>query len=76
MQMYSNEYDNEYGIHTLVDRTRGLRSRTSVVDVVVRRRRPRGRVVEQLDDDDADVQTMSPNNLDDECQSPERKLAP
>ena len=52
MQMYSNEY----GIHTFEDRTWGLRSRTSVVDVVVRRRRPRGHVVEQLDDDDADVQ--------------------
>ena len=45
----------EYSIHTFEDRTWGLRSRTSVVDVVVRRRRPRGRVVEQLDGVDADV---------------------
>ena len=51
MQMYSNEYDNEYGIHTFEDRTRGLRSRTSVVDVVVRQRRPHGHVVVQPDDE-------------------------
>ena len=30
MRMYSNE--TGYGIHTFEDRTRGLRSRTSVVD--------------------------------------------
>ena len=49
MRMYSNE--TEYGIHTLVDRTRGLRSRTSVVDVVVRQRLPQGRVFIQPDDE-------------------------
>ena len=74
MLMY--KYETGYGIHIFEDRMRGLRSRTSVVDVVVRRRRRRGRVVEQLDDDNADVRTVSPNSHDDECQSPERKLAP
>ena len=33
------------------------------------RRRPRGRVVEQLDDADADVQAVSPNSHDDECRT-------
>ena len=64
------KYETGYGIHTFEDRTRGLRSRTSVVDVVVRRCRPRGRVVEQLDDDDADVRIVSQNSHDDKCQSP------
>ena len=30
MQMY--KYETGYGIHTFEDRTRGLRSRTSIVD--------------------------------------------
>ena len=59
----------EYGIHTFEDRTRGLRSRINVVDVVIRRRRPRGRVVEQLDGVDANVQAVSPNSHDDECRT-------
>ena len=32
MPMYCNEYEYEVRRHTLEDRTRGLRSRTSVVD--------------------------------------------
>src|SRR4051794_6602017 len=71
MQIYSNGYDNKYSIHTFEDQTRGLHSHTSIVDVVVRRCLPEGRLVEQLDDECHTCSTLRLHRLATKKTSPQ-----